>query len=529
MMNSKQLENAIRHEGGLSRRLFLAYGSALAAVPFAVQQSAGVVLKKVPFIANPFSLGVASGDPDHQSVVLWTRLAPKPFEAGGGMGQDKVAVTWEIAEDDAMKNVVQKGTVEAGVELAHSVHVEVNQLKPDRHYWYRFRAGDAASPVGRTRTMPEPTAQPGKLRFAIANCQHFETGYYTAYDYMAKQELDVVFHLGDYIYEYAGQENRIRKHIGPKITTLDDYRIRHAQYKSDEMLQAAHARFPFVVSWDDHEFENNYANDISEKKGVSPGAFLIQRAASYKAYYESMPLRAGSIPAGPDMHMYRTISFGKLAAFQVLDTRQYRSDQPNGDRMSDLNDAALDAKQTMLGKRQSEWLKNKLTANPATWNVLAQQVMMGMVDFFPGEVKRYSMDQWPGYAHERMDLVQFLAEKKVNNPVVLTGDIHSNWVNNLRVDDRKHETPVVATEFVATSLSSGGKGIRELKGLDTLMAENPCVQFHNRERGYVQFEVTPSDLKSDYIVAEDVTVKNGPVVTRASFRIEAGKPGAKKV
>jgi alkaline phosphatase D len=285
-----------------------------------------------------------------------------------------------------------------------------------------------------------------------------------------------------------------------------------------------------VVTWDDHEFDNNCADAISEKPGVDPAAFLEQRANAYQAYYEAMPLRRTSLPRGPHMKLYRTINFGRLAAFQVLDTRQYRTDQPNNDRPSELNDAALDPRNTLLGARQADWLKAALLESPATWNVLAQQVMMGMVGFTraAGEPKKYSMDQWPGYAAERMRLVEFLATRKVPNPVVLTGDIHSNWVNDLRVDDRKPDAPVVATEFVGTSISSGGNGQREAKGADALMAANPCVRFHTRERGYVRCVVTPGTWASDFVAVEDVTRPGGKVVTRASFAVEDGTPGAKR-
>lgn len=520
------LRSAARHEGGISRRLFLAYCAALTGVPW-LQQRATAAETQPTFSANPFSLGVASGDPDHTGVVLWTRLAPKPLDPDGGMGSEGVQVRWEIAEDEGMQKVVQSGNTQAGSLLGHSVHVEVAGLRPDRWYWYRFRAGEAESPVGRTRTLPAPDSRPERLRFAFASCQHYESGLFTAYEQMAKDELDLVFHLGDYIYEGPGRDNAVRKHAGPKLTTLTDYRIRHAQYRADRLLHGMHALCPWFVTWDDHEFENNYANHISERSGVDPAEFLIQRAAAYQAYYEMMPLRRRSIPHGPAMQLYRKASFGRLAEFLVLDTRQYRTDQPNGDRASDLNEAALDPKGSLLGAQQGTWLKESLTASSATWNVLAQQVMMGMVDREAGEAHRYSMDQWPGYAHERMALVQWLAERKVANPVVLTGDIHSNWVNDLRVDDRKPETPVVATEFVGSSITSGGNGMDRPAGLDTLLAENPGVRFHNRQRGYVRCTLTPTAWHSDYVVAEDVLQPGGKVSTRASFAVEAGKPGAK--
>jgi alkaline phosphatase D len=225
--------------------------------------------------------------------------------------------------------------------------------------------------------------------------------------------------------------------------------------------------------------------------------------------------------------LYRKASFGRLAELFILDTRQYRTDQPNGDRGSELNEAALAPGNSLLGTKQRDWLQSGLAASSARWNVLAQQVMMAMVDRAPGDTDRYSMDQWPGYAHERMALMRFCAERKVANPVVLTGDIHSNWVNDLRVDDRKPELPAVATEFVGTSISSGGNGVDKPARLDTLLAENPCVRFHNQQRGYVRCTVTPREWRADYVVVEDVLRPHGKITTRASFRVEAGKPGAK--
>jgi alkaline phosphatase D len=400
-------------------------------------------------------------------------------------------------------------------------------LKPDRWYWYRFRAGDAQSPVGRTRTLPAPSARPERLRFAFASCQHYETGLFTAYEHMAKDDLDLVFHLGDYIYEGPGRENQVRKHAGPKLITLNDYRVRYGQYRADPLLQNVHARFPWFVTWDDHEFENNYAGDLSERGGVDPAEFLLHRAAAYQAYYEIMPLRRRSLPRGPDLQLFRKASYGRLAELFMLDTRQYRSDQPNNDRASDLNAAALDRRKTLLGARQRTWLETGLAASPGAWNVLAQQVMMGMVDRTPGAARLYSMDQWPGYAHERMALVRFLAERKVANPVVLTGDIHTNWVNDLRVDDRRSELPVVATEFVGTSITSGGDGTDRPRNLDTLLAENPCVRFHNQQRGYVRCTITPSLWRSDFVVVPSVTQPDAKAFLRASFVVESNKPGAK--
>ena len=527
MLNERDLLAAIRHEGGISRRLFLAYSSALLAIPVLGQQVDGVQ-RSVSFSSDPFTLGVASGDPDSTGAVLWTRLAPSPLEPDGGMPPVGVEVRWEVAEDPEMRKVVRSGTETATPALAHSVHVEVSGLAPDRWYWYRFHSGTATSPIGRMRTLPDAAASPERLRFAFASCQHFEAGLFTAYEQMARDELDLVFHLGDYIYEAAGRDGAVRKHVGPKLATLADYRIRHSQYRSDPLLQAMHARCPWFVTWDDHEVENNYAAGISERNGVDPAKFLIQRANAYQAYYEMMPLRRRSMPQGPDMQLYRRASFGRLADFLVLDTRQYRSDQPTDKKRAPLNDDALNPRNTLLGPKQRQWLYSSLGSSTSTWNVLAQQVMMGMVDRIAGEEVGYSMDQWPGYAHERIELVKFLEESRVSNPVVLTGDIHSNWVNDLHVDDRQPDRPVIATEFVGTSISSGGNGNARPKNLDAVLAENPGVRFHNQQRGYVRCTVTPQDWRSEFMVTEDVTRPGAVTSKLATFVVEAGRAGAER-
>lgn len=526
MLDLQRLPEAVRFEGGVSRRLFLACGAALSSLP--LWQRAAWAERSPRFPKDPFTLGVASGDPDETSVVLWTRLAPEPLEPFGGMSPEAVEVRWELAEDEGFQKLAATGTDVATPQLAHSVHVVVKGLRPDRWYWYRFHAGEAVSPVGRTRTMPDRAAQPARLQFAFASCQHYETGLFTAYEQMARDELDLVCHLGDYIYEDGGREGRVRKHAGEEILTLADYRIRHSQYRADPLLHRMHARCPWLVTWDDHEVDNNYAGDVSEHAHVTPEELLLRRANAYQAYYEMMPLRPRSLPRGPDLRLYRHAPFGRLAEFFVLDTRQYRSDQPNGDVKSPLNAAALDPRNTLLGEEQRKWLQSRLIASRGTWNILAQQVMMGLVSFpnREGEPRVYSMDQWPGYAQERRRLLEFLVERRVPNPVVLTGDIHSNWVNSLRMEDHRPETPIVATEFVGTSISSGGNGTETVRGHDDLLAHNPGVLFHNAERGYVRCTVTPECWTSEFLVVDDVTKPGGKVFPRASFVVVAGRPGA---
>jgi alkaline phosphatase D len=513
-----------RHSKGLSRRAILQTAPALATLPLLGRASWAIA--RPVFEADPFSLGVASGDPDASSVVLWTRLAPRPLDPDGGMPPEAVAVWWELADDEGFHRIVASGTTHATPQLGHSVHVEPAGLSPDRWYFYRFGCGDAVSPVGRTRTFPAADVLASGLRFAVTSCQNYEQGLYTAYEQMARDDLDLVCHLGDYIYEYeAGRNGKVRTHAGPEIMSLGDYRVRHAQYRSDPLLHRMHAACPWLVTWDDHEFDNNCAGAISEEAGVDPAAFLERRANAYQAYYEAMPLRAACLPRGSDMTLYRHHGFGRLAEFLVLDTRQYRTDQPNGDRNTPPNDAARDPGQTMLGREQRGWLQQRLVTSPAAWNVLAQQVMMAAVRLGPeGREPGCSMDQWPGYLAERDALLRFMAGRRVSNPVVLTGDIHSAWANDLRIDDLSADSPVVASEFVATSLSSGGNGPEKPAGLERILSTNPGVRFHNGERGYIRCAVTPREWRSDFMVVDDVLAPGGRTFPRASFVIESGDP-----
>jgi alkaline phosphatase D len=528
MLDLAKLEEAVRYEGGLSRRLFLAYAASLSAVPLLGTRSIAAHATKPMFANDPFQLGIASGDPTADGAVIWTRLAPDPLAPSGGMDPHKVNVAWEIAADDAMRKVVRRGTASATPELNHSVHIEAEGLEPDRWYWYRFRAGDAESAIGRLRTMPAADATPSELRFAFASCQHWESGLYTAYEHMAKEEFDLVFHLGDYIYDGAGKNGRVRKHANGELRTLEDFRLRHSQYKTDPLLQAMHTRCPWFVTWDDHEVCNNYAGNGAEREHLNnPAKFLKIRAGAYQAYYENMPLRHTSLPTGPDAQLYRKQSFGGLAEFIVLDGRQYRTPQPNGDKSGDLTKASLSPKATMLGKRQFAWAKESLAESKATWNVLANQVIMALIDLKKGPEKLFPTDEWSGYVHERDQLMEFISARKIANTVVITGDNHANWVNDLRVDDLRPKTPIVATEFVGTSISSGGTGSEGRQRARELMAENPGVRFHNHERGYVRCTITPQMWRSDFRTVAQIDKPGAPVVTRASYVVEAGVAGAK--
>ena len=484
--------------------------------------------RRLRFSSNPFALGVASGDPDADGVVLWARLAREALESAGAVAE-QVAVDWEIAEDEAFSRIMRSGSARARPELGHSVHAEVAGLQPGRDYFYRLRAGGEASPVGRARTAPPPGAGVDQLRFAFASCQHYEQGYFTALRHLAGEDVDFIVHLGDYIYEGAEHDrDTVRHHEGPEIVSLDHYRARYAQYRSDLDLQAAHASAPWIVTTDDHEVDNNYAGAVAADD-QTPEQLLLRRAAAYQAYYEFMPLRRSSMHAGPDIPLYRRLRFGNLMEMSVLDTRQYRSDQPCGDGRRPSCTEHVSPDQSILGAEQRRWLFEGLGSADARWNVLAQQVMVARFRAVNDEGEEtWSMDKWDGYPAERQALLDLLGEAGTPNPVVLTGDIHSNWVTDLKRDFDDESSEVVGTEFVGTSLSSGRNGRDMTGGGETALRNNPHIKFYNGQRGYVVATVTPERWTSVYRVVPVVTEPGGAIETRATFVVEDGKAGAEE-
>ncbi len=513
---------------GIDRRDFLRYMAAVSAIPTLATAAQGQTNRPAKFASYPFTLGVASGDPASDSVVIWTRLATDPLR-GGLLSPEPVSVQWEVARDEALEDVVHKGTALALPQLGHSVHVEVDGLDSARWYFYRFHAGSETSPVGRTRTAPAADVTPDRLRFAFTSCQHWEYGYFNGYPHMQQEDLDLVVHLGDYIYEYGGQNGKVRKHLGNEIVALADYRTRYSQYRLDETLQETHRLFPWLVTWDDHEFDNNYANLVSEQEGISPEEFLMRRINAYQTYYEFMPLRRSSFPRGPHMKLYRDCPYGRLVNFHVLDTRQYRTDQPNGDHQKPMEGKVFDQNATMLGARQEHWLMQNLTKSTATWNILAQQVMMAPVNRGVPDKPLYSMDQWPGYEISRRRLLKFMHERAVPNPVVLTGDIHVNWVNDLLLDFQDPNSPVVGTELVGTAMTSGGNGGNIIPEYERAASQNSFVKWYNSNRGYVSCELTPETWTTHFRATPYVDKPGSPILTPASFVIEAGKAGAYSV
>lgn len=483
------------------------------------------------FTADPFSLGVASGYPTPDSVVLWTRLAPSPFEPGGGLPPEPIPVQWELATDERMTRVVARGLEHASPEWAHSVHVEPRGLQPGRTYWYRFTAGGVRSKVGRTHTAPRAGAAIPRLKLAVASCQQYEHGYFSAYQHILKDDPDLIVHNGDYIYEASWGDRRVRHHRFQMARTLEEYRAQYALYKSDPDLVAAHAAVPWLVTWDDHEVANDYGGDFLS--GVSPEVFRARRLAAYRAYYEHMPLPRFARPSGAVMRIYTARAFGDLAAFYMLDERQYRSPPacrtPEGkarqrlDNCAELNDPA----RTMLGMEQEAWLAQQFAKTragaSARWNCLVQGVVMSYIDEDPGPGTRFWYDGWNGNPTGRQRLMNQLADYRVRNPVVLSGDVHAFIVSGLHRHPGAMDSPVIATELVATSISSQGTPQNKL---DEWRAANPNLLTANGSyRGYLRLDLTPQALTADLVALDSALQRQSNSRTLQRYVIECDRPG----
>jgi alkaline phosphatase D len=499
-------------------------GAAAVAPPIVTRR----VLAEPIFENYPFTLGVASGDPLPDGVVLWTRLAPKPLE-GGGMPMVNVEVNWEISRDPRFSAVAQKGTAIARPELGHSVHVEVAGLEPGREYWYRFHAGDEVSRTGRTKTAPPTGAPVDRLRFAVCGCSHYEHGYFTAFRHLANGQFDFVFHSGDYMYENradGGRSDRVRQHNGHEPYTLVDYRNRYALYKSDRDLMAAHASAPFVMSWDDHEVDNDYAGDFDEH-GTPSELFVLRRAAAYQAYYETMPLRAAALPAGSHMRIYRRLQFGNLIDLTVLDTRQWRSRQACGSgSRSDCAEAG-DTRRTILGSEQEQWLLDSLATMKARWSVIGQQVPTYARDMRSvAPDGRFSMDKWDGYTASRQRFYARLQEARTPNPIVLSGDVHNHFGADLKLDFANPRSATIGVEFTNSSITTGGDGGDVTATWNDTKNDNPHVKYHSGRRGYIACTATPATMRADFQVLDRVTVPDQPSRTGGSLVVQAGQPGS---
>lgn len=480
----------------------------------------------LPFAAVPFTLGVASGDPDATSVVLWTRLVPDPAAADGGAGADDLMVALDVAADEAFEELVSSEVVPAPASLAHSVHVEARDLDPGGTWFFRFRAGEHTSAVGRTHTMAEGAAAK-QLRLAVASCQDFSDGFYAAHRHLAAEEPDLVVWLGDYIYESAGGTGGPREHEGPETRTLEQYRRRYAQYRLDPDLQAAHHSAPWAVTWDDHEVANNHAGDVSDGD-EAPEAFRARRAAAYQAWYEHLPVRLPP-PDGADYDVARTVAAGDLLALHLIDARQFRADQAcsaDGDLGSPCVEMAEEDR-TMLGADQEAWLDEAVATSGAIWDVIGNQTMLAPAVLEVGPVTFVNLDQWDGYPAARRRLHETLA--KAQNPVVVTGDLHASVVSDLTRDPDDPDSDLLGTELVGTSISSSFPTDLATP-VEVALATRPHHHFADAgRRGYVLCTITRERFVAAYRLIDDATDPDSGIDTAATFEITAGRPGARQV
>jgi len=480
---------------------------------------------------NPFALGVASGRPRADSVVLWTRVLFG--EEDRAAGADALRVSVEVFADAALKHRVYKTDVVTDATRAHSLHVHVQRLQPSTDYWYRFSQGDARSAVGHTRTAPALNADVQKLRIALASCQHYEQGQFIAHAEIAKQQLDFVLFMGDYIYESSNPQFALRKHNGEEPKTLPAYRDRYEQYKRDPALQAAHAAHPWVLMWDDHEVVNDYAND-QDRQYTDPKQMLLRRAAAYQAYFEHQPLLLGPDVSNPaDMRLYDQLSWGKLADVWTLDCRQYRSPQAcrdpvrGGGRMVVQCDELGDASRSMLGVEQERWLTQSLSASKRQWRLVAQATQISSTSVPTPVGRSYWNDAWDGYPEARKRLLQTVVDAKLNNVVTLGGDVHCNVAAPLRMEPNNPASPIIASEFVTTSITSRGLGDKAA----ALIRESNADLLHYRsdERGYSLITVTPKEVRCDFRTTKFPAGSEAGLKTQASYVVKNGKAGPQPI
>ena len=501
-----------------SRRRLIQASAGLIVAPWFVRHAGAADVDR-------FELGIASGQPRPDGVVLWTRLTGDDLPA-------HVPVQWEIARDAAFADIAAHGEEDAEAAWAHSVHAEPVGLDPDRWYWYRFRALGRQSPVGRTRTAPAAD-QAATLNFAIASCQRYDVGHYAAWRHMAEEGLDLCMFLGDYIYEYASRPNSVRQLEGGAPLTLAEYRARYATQKRDPALQAAHAAMPWLLVWDDHEVENDYAGLQGNR--LQPD-FPAQRAAAYRAYWEHLPFPKSARPAGPDMRITGRLDWGRLARIHLIDDRQYRDHQAcqaagsGGSSTVALGrcPALLDPKRTLLGAAQERWLDAGWDLD-RPWNLLAQQTLMARFSWSdPANGNgTYWTDGWDGYAPARNRLLGTLAQRKVPGAVVLGGDVHSNYVADLKPDYDDARSPVVATEYCGTSITSLSL---EQQRIDAARVFNPHIHYaRGDQRGYMRFALDAKQLQMQVRVVNDARDPASGIATAARFVTEAAKPGATPV
>jgi alkaline phosphatase D len=407
--------------------------------------------------------------------------------------------------------------------------VDVKGLAPARWYWYRFRAGDAWSPIGRTRTADALGALVGRLRFAIASCQNYEQGYYAAHRHLAQEELDLMLFLGDYVYSDSWGADLVRQHaFRHDARALDEYRIRYAQYRMDEDLQRLHAQVPWAMVWDDGEVDDDWAADQS--KDLDP-AFVTRRRAALQAYLEHIPMPWILRPNMNDLRIYGELAYGDLARFYLLDDRLYRSYQVcpksgrGGGNSVYVDECAELARtsRTILGDDQERWLDQALAATRQRWNVIAQQTLVVPADAATGPRAKVATDLWDGYPAARGRLTKSLVTQRVPNPLVVGGDLHATVVGDLHQVPADPSTPVVASAFCCTSITSQGA---PRGAYDARLRENPHLKFANsHQRGYTTFDLTPQKCSVAVRVLDSEKRRDSAIATAATFEVAAGNAG----
>ena len=477
-------------------------------------------------------MGVASGSPTSDSIVLWTRLDPQAIEHAGLSMQD-IPVTWQLAQDPQFARIAAQGVIQASPALAHSVHAEVDGLAPDRHYFYRFITGSAISTTGRTRSLPLAQANVARLRIAYASCQQWGNGFYSAYRHMLDENLDLVMFLGDYMYEYPSSRPKdVRPTTGGWVETLAGYRQRYALHKSDKDLQAIHAAVPWLLTWDDHEVQNDYAGTHPGNSGKPVPNFMARRSAAYQAYYEHMPVRRRDFASivsdgGDNARVYSCRPYGKLATIYTLDTRQFKdlqacnpNNRPGATRLDPSTcDIWNDPQRTMLGRAQENWLNQQFEQSTTQWNAICQSTLMGQRNFDTRGGMSLSNDGWDGYPQARRRLTESMRQTKLRNPIVIGGDVHENWVGYLKSDYNQPSSTSIGVEFCGTAITSLAHNSQEK--VQEMLRVNPHFVFANAQyRGYGVAEFTPHALTTSLRIVEDATDPQSTIKTLAKFVVE---------
>ncbi|WP_036256734.1 alkaline phosphatase D family protein [Spongiibacter marinus] len=463
-----------------------------------------------------FEHGVASGDPLDDRVILWTRATPALGHTGD------ITVLCEIAEDPSFERIVLSEALSSNANRDYTVKFDAAGLLADRRYWYRFKGADSSSPVGRARTLPLPGQYTDRLRFAVCSCSSYPHGYFSVYRMMANRaDLDFVMHLGDYIYEYGQDEygDHPERLLDPahEIVSLDDYRRRYALYRRDVDLQAAHATHSFVTVWDDHETTDNSYKDGANNHNEGEGDWFERKRLAIQAYFEWLPIRP---PTASQDSIYRAFRFGDLADFVMLDTRLEGREK----QLDNPVDPARIEQRDLLGQTQKDWFKNQLAVSQGIWKFVGQQVMFAQLqilelqrllpgvptnDFSP--LIAVNMDQWDGYPTEREEILDFIEEQGIQNTVILTGDIHTSWANEVYKSSAILTSGVLdeplAVEFVTSSITSPGfpDGAAELVSA-VLPVANPHMKYTDlKNKGFILMDVTRERTQAEYYYAADIS------------------------